>query len=263
MPLPLKIAICFSNIQGQVRWQGKRLIDLQEFDEYLRGPVLERLMDKEYEHDFASDMRALATTDMAIDTLQQLLAFEPKRKPWEVGEALAESLLKDELGIVLPWNMERDKRTPRASLPGADLIGFLKEDEEVFLVLGEVKTSWDKSAPPNVMSGRSGMIYQLDRLAVDREIHSTLLKWLNVRCKQEPFQSLYRQAVQKYLNSQGRDIMLCGLLLRDTNPNELDLKNRALKLAKNVVAPTRIELTAWYLPRSIKKWVEITEGGTR
>ena len=36
-----------------------------------------------------------------------------------------------------PWNSDRDKRTPKASLPGADLVGFIENGDEVVLVLGE------------------------------------------------------------------------------------------------------------------------------
>ena len=36
-----------------------------------------------------------------------------------------------------PWNSDRDKRTPKASLSGADLVGFIENGDEVVLVLGE------------------------------------------------------------------------------------------------------------------------------
>ena len=49
----------------------------------------------------------------------------------------------------------RDRRTPRASLRGADLIGFHCENEALFLLLGEVRTSSEKNTPPRVMRGDS------------------------------------------------------------------------------------------------------------
>lgn len=50
-----------------------------------------------------------------------------------------------------------------------------------------------------------------------------------------------------------------GVLLRDTEPNELDVTARAVALAKSLRAPTRIEVTAWYLPVLIKDWPALLE----
>ncbi|MCI0485980.1 MAG: hypothetical protein L0229_05210 [Blastocatellia bacterium] len=179
----LKYDVCFSGSRTCVFWQGNRVTSRDEFAIYLRSTVRGRLIDDEHRIPFESDLRALATTDMASDTLRQLLSFEPSKEPWEVGEALAECLLEEEYSVKWPWNMERDKRAPKASLPGADLIGFIRQNDESSLLIGEVKTSNDSSAPPQVLYGRSGMIHQLDRLASNLEIHWQLIKWLHVRCK--------------------------------------------------------------------------------
>lgn len=245
---------CFSSSHAHVSWQGRHVTDTKEFENFLAGPVHRRLTDEEYTELFRSDIRALASTDMAIGTLEKLLAAEPSREPWEVGESLAECLLAEEYEIQWPWNTERDKRTPRASLPGADLVGLITLDGEVSLALGEVKTSGDKNTPPNVMTGSSGMIHQLDKLAQNLQIHHTLLKWLHARCKDTEAWPLYNAAVKSYLESKGRAIVLFGLLMRDTTPHELDLKNRAAQLVEVVGPPTRVELVAWYFPYPIQDW---------
>jgi hypothetical protein len=194
---------------------------------------------------------------VATDTLENLLQAETDRQPWEVGEALAECVLEEVRGVRWPWNMERDKRTPKASLPGADIVGFLVEDDSVYLALGEVKTSFDDRRPPEVLYGRGGMINQLDRLARDPALHMSLIKWLYARCKSTTFWPMYRQACDRYLRSGGRDIVLFGMLMRDREPHERDLEGRAQSLASQVVAPTRVELIAWYLPRPISQWPQI------
>ncbi|NCC61037.1 MAG: hypothetical protein EOM12_08860 [Verrucomicrobiae bacterium] len=56
-------------------------------------------------------------------------------------EALAEAWLEKEHKVIWPWNMERDKRNANASLPGADLVGFVENGSEIRLILGEVKSS--------------------------------------------------------------------------------------------------------------------------
>ncbi|MDR3569243.1 MAG: hypothetical protein P4L43_14540 [Syntrophobacteraceae bacterium] len=157
----------FSKIDGQVIWRGKSVEEQGEFSAFLAGPTRSRLFDEQQYTRYEADLRALATTEMASNTITRLLASQPDKAPWEVGEALAECFLEEERGVKFPWNTERDKRTPKASLPGADLVGFIEEGDEAVLVLGEVKTSSDANSPPLVMYGKSGLIHQLDNLAAD------------------------------------------------------------------------------------------------
>jgi len=251
---------CFSNSNGCVSWHGKRWVDGDAFSEYLSSRVRSRLIDEEYVVPFQEDLRGLATgTSMDSSFLETLLASPVEKEAWEVGEALAECLLEDE-GARWPWNMERDKRTPRASLPGADLIGFMEKNGEATLILGEVKTSADSQAPPQVMTGKSGMIQQLEQLSKNNDIHMTILKWLCARCTTPAMRQLYESAVKKYLNSTCRDVILFGFLMRDTLPNELDLKNRGNALAKIATLPMQIQLNAWYFPHPINKWPILIEG---
>lgn len=252
----------FSESSGNVTWQGKRATHRSEFNDYLCGSVRSRVIDQGNRAQLYAELSALATTGLAVDTLKQVLsAPEPERKPWEVGEALAECLLEEEHGVKWPWNTERDKRTPKASLPGADLIGFIVTNNQTLLLLGEVKTSNDAANPPQVMSGRSGMVHQLDELANSPQIHGCLLSWLYSRCKNTALWSSFQEAVRKYLETGGRALMLFGLLMRDTEPHELDLKNRAMALSESVLAPTKVELNAWYFPSLIADWPSLLIGG--
>ena len=100
-------------------------------------------------------MRGLATTGMNTEFVERLLNAVPGPKNWEIGEALAECMLAagPRCEIRWPWHSVRDCRTPRASLPGADLVGFCRKGEVVLLLFGEVKTSQDESSPPRVMYG--------------------------------------------------------------------------------------------------------------
>lgn len=253
--------VSFSESSGCVTWEGKIIVDADEFNAYLRGPVRSRLIDQGNSQQFEADLQALATTGMAIDTLRQILmAPETEREPWEVGEALAECLLEEMHNVKWPWNMVRDRRTPKASLPGADLVGFIITTSGTLLLFGEVKTSNDISNPPNVMYGRSGMISQLDNLANNCQNRNCLIKWLYHRCKNAEFGPLFQEAVTQYLHSGGQDFVLFGLLMRDTNPHILDLQNRAIELASVVANPTKVELNAWYLPTPINQWPSLVAG---
>lgn len=253
MPVP-EFHVCYGAVDNAVAFKGAQINDPETFRLYLIDSVRARLEDAEQFRSFSDDLRGLVTTDMASETLAGLLSAAPDHEPWQVGEALAECLLQDAEGAIWPWNAERDKRTPRASLPGADLVGFLRAEGQVYLLLGEVKTSSELRTPPNVMSGRSGMIHQLDQLATAKRIHFSLLKWLHVRCQHTDFQPLYEEAVGNYLRSGGKLLVLYGLLMRDTAPAEADLASRASSLATKVEIPTSVSLHAWYLPSPIDAW---------
>jgi len=211
---------------------------------------------------FEDDLRALTTTGMATEFVERLLQAVPKFENWEIGEALAECILKTDSGLDIhwPWNTVRDRRTPRASLPGADLVGFCTYNDVVLLVFGEVKTSSDRNTPPNVMNGGSGMAWQLEKCATLLDIQRTLLQWLHARCTSETSRTLYEQAVGRFLASQGKELLILGVLLRDTTPNEDDLKSRGKQLSQKLLQPTETRLFAWYLPVSISDWSKLLHG---
>ncbi len=204
----------------------------------------------------------MATTGMQTTFVENLLRAVPAEKSWAIGEALAECVLADDhtREICWPWNLVRDRRTPRASLPGADLVGFCKEGQSVLLLFGEVKTSSDAGTPPKVMNGSGGMTWQLEEEATRLDIQHALLKWLRSRCDTPEHRELYQAAVRRYVQSVGKEILLVGILLRDTGPDELDLTARAKALAAKLGSPTRIEITAWYLPVPIKDWPPLLHG---
>lgn len=257
MKLPCDVA--YAGNTGLVGWEGRIVSDTTSFKEYLQSVVAPRVSDAPYS--FESDMRSLATTGMATSFVERLLKALPASKDWEIGEALAEcTLVTNEMQeIHWPWNSVRDRRTPRASLPGADLVGFCQDDESVLLLFGEVKTSSDENTPPGVMTGSSGMTWQLEQNATRLDIQHALLKWLHARCYSQPLKDLFKKAVVRYLESGGKDLMLVGVLIRDTKPNEADLLGRCEFLAEKLPSPTRIELIAWYLPIKISSLPHLLE----
>lgn len=249
--------ICYQGKSGDARWEGRNVTGQHEFSQYMKAVVRDRV--KDGGSDFESELRALATTGMATTFVEKLLRAAPEPKGWELGEALAECALSTDSGrqIYWPWNTVADRRTPRASLPGSDLVGFYREDDRVLLLFGEVKTSSHSSSPPNVMYGGSGMTWQLEESATRLDIHHTLLKWLGRRCLTQAHLDLYRRAVGRYLESTGKELLIVGVLIRDTQPAETDLKSRAEALAAKLPSPTRVQLLGWYLPIKIKDWPKL------
>jgi hypothetical protein len=256
----LASTVHYQGQQGSTRWEGRHVTDAKRFAGFVREVVRHRVADEE--SSFEPELRGLATTGMATDFVGKLLKAVPEPEGWEVGEALAECALERDSGreVHWPWNTVRDRRTPRASLPGTDLVGFYRQGDDVFLLFGEVKTSSDTNTPPNVMYGGSGMAWQLQESAKRLDIQRTLLQWLHVRCQEKPYHDLYEKAVSRYLASGGQELLIVGVLIRDTAPNQADLQNRAKALAKTLVSPTRVELIAWYLPVPIADWPALLRG---
>ena len=255
----LDSSVKYSGSASSVYWEGRVVDDVGGFKRYMHEVVRHRITDSD--SSFDANVRGLATTGMETQFVEHILAAVPKPEGWEVGEALAECALRDDSDrqVHWPWNTVRDRRTPRASLPGADLVGFYGEKENVVLLFGEVKTSGDENTPPSVMNGGSGMAWQLEQSATRFDIQLSLLKWLNARCQDPPYRNLYRLAVKRYLASEGRELLLFGMLMRDTPPNDRDLITRGNKLSKHFDHPTRIELVAWYLPVPIAQWPSLIQ----
>ncbi len=188
--------------------------------------------------------------------MKRVIAAAPVDRDWEVGEAIAETILAEDENreVVWPWNERRDRRTPQASLPGADLVGFGRDAGGFVLLFGEVKTSADVRVPPGVMRGRSGMTWQLENNATQLGVQHSLLRWLRLRCLASEHEAMYREAVGRYLNSRGKDLLIIGVLLRDTESDERDVESRARHLADVLHHPARVEIMAWYLPVAISEW---------
>jgi hypothetical protein len=229
----------------------------------MKNDVASRLNDEEGSIEFKSHLRSLYLTGFGKSSIEAVLDAEiPEERNWAVGEAFAEAWLSREHKIIWPWNMERDKRNANASLPGADLIGFVVNGTESRLVLGEVKSSTEKKYPPQVMSSRSGHIgHQIDDLANNLGTIIQLLKWLWPRCKNTDFETLYTNSLTLYFNSGNKAVSLFGVLIRDTKANELDLESRGKALGRSLNSPTSCYLFALHLPCEIAVLPERVKGG--
>ena len=255
----LDFSVAYSRTAGSVRWEGRTVNSQQQFERYVRDVVRPRLTDEE--SSFQPHMRGLATTGVETRYVERLLHAVPESKTWEVGEAFAECALRDHSDgeVHWPWNTVRDRRTPRGSLPGADLVGFYRAGTEVVLLFGEVKTSSDLRTPPGVMTGGSGMVWQLGQIAARLDVQRALLEWLYERCKSPLHLRLFDEAVGRYMASEGTALLLAGVLIRDTAPSEADLRVRGGELADRFDDPTRVDLVAWYLPVPLAAWPALAQ----
>jgi len=262
MTEPAFTTISYEENDLQVSWHGVSMEDGDGFNTFITNDVVSRLHDEEGTTEFEAHLRGLANTGFARDSLDAILAAEiPEERDWAIGEAMAEAYLESEHNITWPWNMERDKRNPKASLPGADLVGFKTDEDGIRLALGEVKTSTDVNTPPGVMSGRSGMTHQIDNLANNLSLIRQLLFWLLPRCKGTEHEASFNEAIGLFFESGNKAVALFGVLIRDTQPNELDLRRRGQTLSGTLQDPTTCQLIAIYLPCTIIGLPALVAGG--
>ncbi len=252
-----------------VSWQGVQLEDCPELVRFIAHQVRNRVEDTELKRDLHSVIDGIALTDMQSEELKSfLLAPEPDPPSWAIGESLAESYLEAEHGVAFPWNMRRDKRTPSASLPGADIVGYDKRGAKAKFAFGEVKSSQDKRTPPAVVAGRSGtdLTYQMFELIDKAEKIRSLILWLAARCAKPESEdyTAFNDALETYGESGYRDIALFGVLIRDTDCNEADLRELGIALEQRAEHPTRCDLVALYLPWELEKLIDLTcQGGSK
>ncbi len=263
------MALAFAHVEYEnnhscVSWHGLKLDAGRQLTEFLRDKVASRLDDTPGRDEFRSHLNGLSLTGMGQESLKAVLdADVPEERAWAAGEALAEACLTETYGVLFPWNMEKDKRNPFGSLPGADIVGFVDDGSGYRFALGEVKSSGEHKTPPQVMSGRSGhMGHQIDKLAHNLTTICQLLKWLLPRIKSTTHQSAFDQAAVTFFNSGNKSVALFGVLVRDTSPNTLDLSGRGKAFREKLASPTSCKLIALYLPWSLDQLVgQIQEGG--
>jgi len=223
----------------------------------MSSDITERAIDLAFESDVAEKLRDLALTGASAEWLTEFLedAVAHEVLPWQVGEAIAETILEKDHEVIFPWNTRRDERNPRSSLPGADLVGISVRPDGCQFVFGEVKSSSDVKTPPSVVTGKSGMTQQLERLINNDRLRLALIKWLFARVRGET-DSPFDEALAAFVLTRGESVRVIGVLVRDTAPSEGDVSPRGRALGGRVSAPGSVELHAMYMPRPMAEWTE-------
>ncbi len=252
----LSIETVYENTNHWSAYQGIALKD--GFDKYLTSRVRTRFYDIEGTEALIEEFKDIPSTGFEERLLIDIFSTSPSIEDWKIGEALAECYLEDFEKIRFYYPSSRDAKNLKANLQGADLVGFIDIDEETTIFLfGEVKTSGDKNSPPQVMYGRSGMIDQLRNIKNDPNLQKLLIKWLGFKVKalsdEDPFKKDYQKALKVYLKEKAEHkYFLFGVLIRDTEPKDTDLKSRYESLKSDLSNGARLKLIALYIPMPIK-----------
>jgi hypothetical protein len=193
---------------------------------------------------------SIPQTDFAKQHLEEILSAKTEDENWRVGEAFAEAYLTTHKRCMFPWPVGRDERKPRSSLPGADLVGMQETDHAQLpfrFAFGEVKTSNDRNHPPSVMHGRHGLKQQLEDLRNVKTLRHALFVYLAHRAVNAAWKAKWQVAASRFL-SDDTDVVVFGVLVRDVDPHEDDLRARASRLAAGRPPTMDLELMAVYMP---------------
>lgn len=220
--------------------------DQDELDTGL-GPIAAIVFDYAGKADIAAMLSSMTETEFDKTELEKVLGNEGEPEPWRVGEAIAECYLTHHRACSFPWPDGRDVRKSGSSLPGADLVGLRTDTSGDCFAFGEVKTSSEKKYPPGAMYGTTGLKQQLEDLKDKDHIRRDLILYLAHRAQSASWKKHFINAFVRYTKNNA-DVSVFGVLVRDVEPHEDDLRARVNALAKIVPAGMKIELLAVYLP---------------
>jgi len=248
------VSLMFSKLSSKnvVEYEGIEFKD-DCFEKFLKETVSPSFRDSEY--NIKMKTIAIDMTGFESNNLNEVFETMPKISEFRIGEIVAEKIVESRYTARFSYNSDRDLKNKNSNNTGADLVGFIElEDGAVKFLFGEVKTSSDKTTPPGVMYSNEGMIEQLKALGKDRDKIPSLVKWLFCKCigcEDVQVKNDIKQAMTNYCKDKN-DIRLIGVLVRDTTPNERDLKSRYTYLNKELTGKMPVQLLAVYSKYEMK-----------
>ncbi len=264
---------CYSYTDSEFRSYHGWQFDESESNKLLKTSIKDILSDAEEKDSFVLELQDLAglpatgfdNARVLLD-IQDIVKEDPQDlRNWRIGEAFAEAALNNHLSARFHWNELRDARNPKGNKTGADLVGFVEVKDCVLFLFGEVKTSSEtKNRPPQVMNSSADCIEnQLKALYSESNKRMILIRYLANKVRSlnssNPFKIDYEKAKKTYYLNNHPNYQLIGVLMRDVEPNEEDIKKSYLTLVSHVKGITGIKLIACYLPISKEKWKTIIE----
>lgn len=240
-------AECYSHGASPSTGTG-RSWNAEELGAAINGQVSALVFDDQGKADLQELLAGVAETSFEQEQLAQVLAAPEDVEDWRVGEAIAEAYLTEHRDCLFPWPDGRDERKSGSSLPGADLVGFQSKGDIQRFAFGEVKTSSETSYPPQVVTKKKdGLKKQIEDLRDKKKDRDDLVEYLAFRASGSSWKEHFKSATKRYINN-SHDVSLFGVLVRDVEPNQNDLKLRVQQLAEGCPNGTEIELLALYLP---------------
>lgn len=255
--------ISYTHIESKNPNRGYDGIEFSEkyINSAFKKEIKEKLLDSDHTTRLVDEFKDVSTTGFDDKVLVDIFSLDKaitEHEPFRVGEAFTEHILEDEYNVRFHYNELRDARNPLGNKTGADLIGFIDINKETIFVFGEVKTSSDPSAPPQVLYGETGMIKQLEDIASDKTKRGILLRYIAGKVVDlpdtHPFRIDFKVSLAHYRKSNQKKFKLFGVLVRDTSPNEQDLSARYKAILNEIEKETSLKLLALYMPFKKEVW---------
>lgn len=240
--------------------------DESETRDLLSGKVKGVLVDRPQRQEMLTILQTLQQdtgfqqSPTLLQDIQALQNENVDEQTFRVGEALAEVVLQEHFSCRFYWNELRDTRNPKGNKTGADLVGFIEAGNEVLFLFGEIKTSSEQKSPPQVMTNPEGIEHQLKDLYQDPKKRLILISYIQNKIPlvgNEDFKSDFEKAIRNYYQQAAGKYLLYGVLVRDTEVNEKDIKPSYEKLKEEILGPIGLKLLAIYVPIEKEKWLNI------
>jgi hypothetical protein len=254
----MKWRIQYETERAHIRVAGFIAPSEAECREYFARRVAARLAENDNTEVLREHLVELDATGFSLGALTEQIANRPAAKDWEIDEAFAEVALSDGHKVLFPWPTGFDKRTPKASLPGPDLVGLHRHDAPRF-VFGQVKSSSEQRVPPQVVSSTDDCLRnQMRRLLYQSADREQLIGWLLVRMRDTAWESAFNEALQRYADG---DLWLVGVLVSgDRQPAETDLTDICEGIGCQTASPD-VQLLGFYLPFHKDDWAGLVSAG--
>jgi len=244
--------------RGQLRVHGRKTTSTHEFRRFVQSRVRERLRRASAREQLREYLSELTSTGFAIANLSSVSSTDVELAPWEIGEVLAEVLLEETEGAEFPWPPSWDKRSATASLPGPDLVGFVRNEGTECFLFGEVKSSDADDVRASVINGDDGLRRQIERLLSSEDRRQLLISWLCVRAKGQGWQEKFDRCLAVYLSNPSQGAVV-GVLVRGRDPEEADFQPVS-SIVEDKNSPYRVLLVGYYLPVRVGELPEVLRG---
>ncbi|MDF1612892.1 hypothetical protein [Stygiobacter electus] len=259
----------YQHIDSAYRGYDGVSFDEAETGALLSGKVKDALIDRPQRQKMLSMLETLQQdtgfqqSSTLLQDIQALQNEDVDVQTFRVGEALAEVVMQEHFSCRFYWNELRDARNPKGNKTGADLVGFIEIDNQVLFLFGEVKTSSETKSPPQVMTNAEGIENQLRDLYNDPQKRLILISYIQSKLQpvgNEDFKEDFEKAIRTYYQQNAGKYLLYGVLVRDTESDENDIKASYDKLKQDILDPIGLKLLAIYLPIAKENWLKIING---
>ncbi len=254
MPVPYHTTSVYDVSDEHISCAAFQAPDAKKCAQWLATEVAPRVYDQDTIDGFADDVAALAVEGFDNTALLEYVDAPPTKPGLhDIGESVADLFLIEKDGLLLPSNRRRDLRTPKGSLPGADIAGYSKTAHGNYqFAFGEIKTSTDAASPPSVMTHSDhGMVAQLIRLNNSLEIRRQLIYYLRSRRASTELTLAYSSSMESLAQGEYR---LFGVLVRGVAPASSDVLKPVAKLRANISSDKKCSVYVLHADLAFDQW---------